>query len=234
MLATVFFAGSSKISAGFFVLAVIILSVLITLIISKLLSMTLLKGMPSSFTLELPPYRRPKIGQVIVRSILDRTIFVLGRAVSVAAPAGAIIWLMQNIMVGDSTLIGILANFLDPLGQLMGMSGLILAAFLLGIPANEIVIPILLMCYMQGGSLIEMSGATQMAQLLQQNGWTALTALCTVLFSLNHFPCTTTLLTIHKETGSWKWTVAAFLIPTAVGIAICCAVNGIYHLFTLV
>ena len=195
--------------------------------------MTLLKGMPSSFTLELPPYRRPKIGQVIIRSLLDRTIFVLGRAICVAAPAGALIWVMQNVTLGDSTLIGLLAGFLDPLGQMMGMSGLILAAFLLGIPANEIVIPILLMCYMQGGALMDMSGTAQMAQILQQNGWTALTALCTVLFSINHFPCTTTLLTIQKETGSWKWTAAAFFIPTAVGIIICCTVNALYQLAAL-
>lgn len=214
--------------AGFFVLAVIISAVFITLMMSRLLSMTILKGMPSSFTLELPPYRRPQIGRILIRSFIDRTAFVLGRAVCVAIPAGAIIWLLQNITIGgDVTLIGAFANAIDPLGRVMGLSGMILAAFVLGIPANEIVIPIILMCYCQSGALMEASGLTEMGNILMANGWTWATALCAVVFSLNHFPCATTLLTIKKETGSFKWTALAFLLPTVVGIVLCCAIHGI-------
>ncbi len=233
MLAGIFFAGGSNLGAGFFVLLAIAFSVVITLVISKLLSMTCLKGIPSSFTLELPPYRKPQIGRVIVRSMIDRTAFVLGRAVSVAIPAGAVIWALQNITVGDLTLIGTMASAIDPLGKLMGMSGMILMAFILGLPANEIVIPILLMCYCQSGALLDATSTAELGKILAANDWTWVTALCAVLFSLNHFPCATTLLTIRKETGSIKWTGAAFLIPTITGIVLCCSVNGIIRLLQM-
>ena len=177
--------------------------------------------MPSSFALELPPYRRPQIGKVIVRSIFDRTLFVLGRAVSVAAPAGLLIWLMANITINGTTVLAYCTNFLDPLGRLLGMDGVILTAFILGFPANEIVIPLILMAYAAGGSMVEATSLWQLKDLLVANGWTALTALCTMLFSLLHFPCATTCLTIHKETGSWKWTALAFFLPTLIGMAIC-------------
>jgi len=226
MLAGIFFAGGSKLGAGIFVLLAIAFSVVITLIMSKILSVTCLKGIPSSFTLELPPYRKPQIGRVIVRSMIDRTAFVLGRAVSVAIPAGAVIWVLQNITVGDMTLIGTMASAIDPLGKLMGMSGMILMAFILGMPANEIVIPIMLMCYCQSGALLDATSTAELGKILVANGWTWVTALCTVLFTLNHFPCGTTLLTIKKETGSWKWTFVSFLIPTITGIVLCCGVNG--------
>lgn len=208
-----------------FVFLLILFAVAITLLVSFFLSRTILKGMPSAFVLELPPYRRPKIGEVIVRSILDRTAFVLGRAITVAIPAGAVIWLCQNVEVGGHTLLYGLTVLLEPLGSLMGLSGVILAAFLLGIPANEIVIPILLMVYSQSGMLVEAEGMAQAGAILQANGWTWLTAVCTILFSLNHFPCATTLLTIRKETGSWLWTGVSFLLPTAVGVLLCIAVN---------
>lgn len=225
LLASFFFAQGNPVAAGGFVFLLIALAVAVTLGVSFLLSKTILKGVPSAFVLELPPYRRPKVGDVIVRSVLDRTIFVLGRAVTVAIPAGAVIWLCQNVEVGGHTLLYGLTTLLDPLGALMGLSGVILAAFLLGIPANEIVIPILLMVYSQSGMLVEAEGISQAGAILSANGWTWVTAVCVILFSLNHFPCATTLLTIRKETGSWLWTGVSFLLPTMVGTFLCMIVN---------
>lgn len=227
MLASIFFAGGNPFLAGAFVILVLLISVTITLFISSILGTTILKGVDSSFTLELPPYRKPQFGKVIVRSIMDRTIFVLGRAISVSVPAGALIWILQNIVVGDMTLLSLFSNLLEPLGSIMGLSGAILAAFLLGIPANEIVIPILLMYYSQSGMLVESSGITELGEILRNNGWTTITALCAILFSLNHFPCATTLWTIAKETKSIKWTTISFLLPTVVGVIICVMINTV-------
>lgn len=212
---------SGSILATLSILAVIILGVFITLFISKLLSKTILKGLPSSFTLELPPYRKPQIGKIIVRSIFDRTLFVLGRAVMVAAPAGIVIWVMANLKIGDASLLTHCALFLDPFANLLGMDGYILMAFILGLPANEIVLPILIMSYMSKGYMLELDSLTEMKQLFIDNGWTWLTAVCMMLFSLNHWPCATTLLTIRKETQSWKWTGISFLVPTVTGIVVC-------------
>ncbi|MGN0136136.1 ferrous iron transport protein B [Anaerotignum sp.] len=230
LLAGFFFAAGNPLAAGGFVFLLIALAVAVTLGASFLLSRTVLKGVPSAFVLELPPYRRPKIGDVILRSMLDRTIFVLGRAVTVAMPAGAVIWFCQNVEVGGFTLLYGLTTLLEPLGSLMGLSGVILAAFLLGIPANEIVLPILLMVYSQSGMLVEAEGISQAGAILQNNGWTWVTAVCAILFSLNHFPCATTLLTIRKETGSWLWTGASFLLPTMVGVSLCILVNLLTHI----
>jgi len=229
LLAGFFFAKGNPWAAGIFVFLLIILAVAITLLVSFVLSRTLLKGMPSAFVLELPPYRRPQIGQVILRSVLDRTAFVLGRAITVAIPAGTVIWVCQNVTFGGYTLLHRLTLLLEPLGALMGLSGVILAAFLLGIPANEIVIPILLMVYSQSGRLVEAEGMAQAGAILMANGWTWVTAVCTILFSLNHFPCATTLLTIKKETGSWFWTGISFLLPTVVGILLCILMNFLAH-----
>ena len=234
LLAGFFFAKGDPLAAGVFVFLFILLSVTMMLLLSFFLSRTILKGMPSAFVLELPPYRRPQVGQVLVRSVLDRTIFVLGRAVTVAIPAGAVIWFCQNVTIGGHSLLYGLTLLLEPLGSLMGLSGVILAAFLLGIPANEIVIPILLMVYSQSGMLVEAEGMAQAGEILRANGWTALTAVCTILFSLNHFPCATTLLTIKKETGSWFWTGVSFLLPTATGVLLCMGVNLLVHLAILI
>ncbi len=224
-LLTIFFVGaaggSSSLLAAALLTAVILLGVLITFAVTWLLSKTLLRGKASSFTLELPPYRRPQIGQVIIRSMLDRTLFVLGRAAAVAAPAGLILWCMANITVGDTTLLMTCAQFLDPFARLMGLDGVILIAFILGFPANEIVIPIILMAYLTTGSLTDIADPTQLREIFIANGWTPLTAACTVLFSLFHWPCSTTLLTIHKETGSVKWTALAAALPTAIGMLLC-------------
>ncbi|MEA5084416.1 MAG: ferrous iron transporter B [Lachnospiraceae bacterium] len=232
LLVSIFIAGgtSNSFVAGAIVLLLIITSVGITLLCSKLLSKTILKGEPSAFVLELPPYRRPQILQILVRSMLDRTLFVLGRAVTVAVPAGAIIWLMQNVTVGDSSLLLCLSNFLNPLGLIMGMNGIILAAFILGIPANEIVLPILLMYYSNGTALMDVSSHAEMFTIFSQNGWTIATAICVTMFSLNHFPCATTLITIKKETGSAKWTAIAFVLPTIVGMVICTIINAISYI----
>ncbi len=232
---TVFFVGSmagvtQSLLATLLLTGVILLGIGMTFLASRLLSETVLKGVPSSFTLELPPYRRPQIGKVIVRSVLDRTLFVLGRAVSVAAPAGVIIWLAANIPVGGISLLAHFAAFLDPLGRLLGMDGVILIAFILGFPANEIVMPIMIMTYMSAGVMPEVENLLYFKELLIANGWTWLTAVCTVLFSLMHWPCSTTCLTIYKETKSIRWTVLAVLLPTFMGLLICFLVATVCRL----
>ena len=206
----------------------ILAAILATIGASFLLSRTLLKGVPSSFTLELPPYRRPQPGKVIVRSIFDRTLFVLGRAVAVAAPAGLVIWLLANLTVGGESLLMHIAGFLDPLGALMGLDGIILMAFILGFPANEIVLPIILMAYLQSGVLAPMDDKTAILSLLSANGWTVKTAVCMAVFSLFHWPCSTTCLTIKKETGSLKWTAVSILLPTGIGVLLCILVNLVF------
>lgn len=210
---------------------VILLGVFMTFVVSKLLSKTLLKGQPSSFTLELPPYRKPRIGQIVLHSIFDRTLFVLGRAVSVAAPAGLVIWLFANIQVGGSTLLIHCSTFLDPFAKMLGMDGTILFAFILGFPANEIVVPIIIMAYMSTDKILEMYNLISLKQLLVDNGWTWVTAISTMLFSLMHWPCSTTMLTIKRETGSLKWTALSFIIPTVIGIAICFCFASVARLF---
>lgn len=217
----------SLVSAGL-LLTVIVFGVVVTLLVSKLLSATLLKGLPSSFTLELPPYRRPQICKTIVRSLLDRTIFVLLRAMCVATPAGIVIWLMSNIMINGESLCVIISNFLQPLGSLMGLDGVILLAFILGFPANEIVIPIIIMIYTASGTLVEYDSLSSLYNLFVENGWTWVTALCTMIFSLMHFPCSTTCLTIYKETKSLKWTLLSFILPTILGILLCMSINAIF------
>lgn len=213
---------------------IIVLGVVMTLLISKILSKTILKGIPSTFTLELPPYRKPQIGKVIVRSIFDRTLFVLGRAVCVAIPAGFVIWMMANIKVGDLSILTHCATFLDPFAKLLGLDGYILMGFILGFPANEIVIPIIIMSYMSTGNLLELDNIDQLRALLVSNGWTWLTAVCVMLFSLMHWPCSTTCWTIKKETQSFKWTLISFLVPTITGTIICFIVASTARLFNLV
>lgn len=241
---TVFHSGSARpflqnLIAALALTGFILLGVLATLAVSRLLSRTLLKGVSSSFTLELPPYRRPQVKKVLVRSIFDRTLFVLGRAVLVAAPAGLLIWVMANLTITNSglhfghpvgasdakTLLTWCAGFLEPLGNLMGLDGIILMAFILGFPANEIVLPIILMAYLQTGHLTDMEDTGVLFGLLHAHGWTMKTYLCMAVFSLFHWPCSTTCLTIKKETASLKWTAVAFLIPTSIGIVGCMIIN---------
>lgn len=241
-IATIFIAGAYSAGNGFLssilstlaVIIVIIFGIFLTLIISKILSNTILKGMPSSIVLELPPYRKPQFGKILVRSIFDRTLFILGRAISVAAPAGLVIWLLANIGINGESLLTIIANFLNPFAKLMGLDGYILTAFILGIPANEIVLPIILMCYLKGGALVKIEDAIQIGQILIKNGWNMLTAMNVMLFTILHFPCATTLLTIKKETNSWKWTGIAFLLPTLCGIILCMCTTLIYNLMLFI
>ncbi|MBQ5590324.1 MAG: ferrous iron transport protein B [Clostridia bacterium] len=213
--------------------ALILLGVLATFITTKLLSMTALKGEPSSYVLELPSFRKPQFTKVIIRSILDKTLFVLGRAAAVAAPAGLIIWLMANITVDGASLLNICSSFLDPFARIFGLDGVILMAFILGFPANEIVIPIIIMAYLSQGTLAQFDSLSALKELLVSNGWTTTTAICTVLFSLFHWPCSTTLITIKRETNSTKWTLLSALLPTAIGLAFCFLVATISKFFII-
>lgn len=199
----------------------IVVCVAVTLGCSRLLSATVLRGLPSSFALELPPFRRPKMGQVAVRSLLDRTLFVLGRAVSVAAPAGLCVWVLAHVPGEGPSLLLRLAALLEPLGRLMGLDGAILLAFVLGFPANEIVLPILLMIYLNQNTLVEAESIAALRQLLEINGWSLWTAASMTLFSLFHWPCSTTVLTVKKETGRWRWALLSVLLPTLVGFGLC-------------
>ncbi|MFH5904362.1 ferrous iron transport protein B [Clostridium perfringens] len=213
------------------VTVVIILGVLMTLLVSKILSKTILKGMPSNFILELPPYRKPQVGKVIVRSIFDRTLYVLGRAIAIAAPAGAVIWIFSNIMIGDASILTICANYLSPLANAIGVDGYILMAFILGLPANEIVMPIIIMSYLRATTMLELDNLYELKELLVANGWTILTAINVMILCLMHYPCGTTLWTIKKETKSFKWTALSFLIPTVAGIVICFITTQLWRLF---
>lgn len=234
-ISTIFFGGlgiigerSSSILATLSVVFMILIGIIVTLIVSRLLSSTILKGVPSSFTLELPPYRKPQIGKILVRSLLDRTLFVLGRAIIVAAPAGAITWLFANIMIGDTSLLNLSAGFLQPFGKLLGLDGFILMAFILGLPANEIVLPILIMSYMSQGAMLEFDNLHTLKNLLIDNGWTWVTGLNFMLFSLLHFPCATTLLTMRKESNGIKWPLFTLVLTTGVAIAVTLAIRILF------
>ena len=233
---TMFFLGSAagltqSLQSALLLTLTILLGLGMTFLVSRLLSATVLKGVPSSFTLELPPYRRPQLGKVLVRSVFDRTLFVLGRAITVAAPAGILLWVMANVGIQGQSLLAWASGFLDPLGRFMGLDGVILIAFILGFPANEIVIPIIIMAYMANGSLIEMSSLSAMKDLFLTQGWTLTTAVCTLIFVLFHWPCSTTCLTIYKETKSVQWTAAAILIPTVCGIVCCSLAAFVLRMF---
>ena len=198
-----------------------------TLLVSKLLSVTVLRGEPSAFLLELPPFRMPQIGKTLVRTFLDRTVFVLGRAAAVAAPAGVVLWLMGHIHAGGTDLLTFCASLLDPVAAPFGMDGMILLAFLLAFPANEIVLPVILMGYLAQGSLTEITDLSTLRDILTAHGWTNVTALCVMAFSLMHFPCSTTFLTIRRETGSWKKAFCSLLLPTVCGLTVCFVIHTV-------
>ena len=202
----------------------VLLGVVLTLALTRLLTLTILRGEPSFFTMEMPPYRRPDFARVLTRSLLDRTLSVLKRAVAVAAPAGLVIWLLANVSVGGGTVLSYITSTLDPVGRFLGMDGTILAAFILGLPANEIVIPIALMSYAAEGGLVEASTGA-MAEMLNANGWSAATAVCVIVFSLCHFPCSTTLVTIKRETGKLRYAILAAILPTLMGAILCALIN---------
>jgi len=236
VMISMFFVGASSSKAAtitevFILTLIIILGIGMTFLVSYILSKTLLKGVPSSFTLELPPYRKPQIIKVIVRSIFDKTLHVLSRAIIVTIPAGTLIWLLANTNINNISILTHINNILDPLGNLIGLDGVILTAFILGFPANEIVIPIMIMSYLSLGTITDYASISELKNLLIDNGWTTLTALNMIIFTLMHFPCSTTCLTIKKETNSWKWTIYSILIPTVCGIIICLLTTLIFRLF---
>ena len=229
-LITLFFVGGKEglwasLQGAALLLGALLLTVAVTLLCSRLLSETMLNGTPSSFVLELPPYRKPWVGRVLVRSFLDRTLLVLGRAAAVAAPAGVVIWLLANVTVGGDTILTHFIAFFDPFARCLGMDGVIFCAFLLGWPANEIVLPAMLMGYLASGTLVEVGDLSRVEALLAGEGWTMTTAVCTLLFALFHWPCSTTCLTVYRETKSLKWTALAVVLPTAVGMLLCFGVN---------
>lgn len=228
MLISLFFAGNSGILSAVYLTAVLLLGIAMTFAATKLLSRTLLRGMPSSFAMELPSYRMPRVGRVIVQSVKDRTLFVLGRATIAAAPAGLIVYLLGNFPSRECSYLLTISRFLNPLGKLLGMDGVILLSFVLGLPANEIVLPMILMAYTQAGSPVRAENAAAVLTVLQSNGWTVETALCTMVFFLMHWPCATTLLTVKKETGSLGWTALSALLPTAFGCLFCLGIHTLF------
>ena len=228
---TMFFASESREKGALILTGVIMLGIAATFAATRLLSATVLRGTAASFTMELPEYRKPQFGKVIVRSVFDRTLFVLGRAAAVAAPAGMIIWIMANSFSGDISIIQRMAELLDPVGRFMGMDGVILTAFILGIPANEIVLPIAMMIYMSMGTLGETGDLNYFADILCSNGWTEITAINVMIFSLMHWPCATTLLSVKKEAGGWRWAAAAFAVPLIMGVTVCSVTAAFYRIF---
>lgn len=237
LLISMFLAGGVSGLAGSFLSALLLAAVILlgtgmTLLASRILSGTVLQGLPSAFTLELPPYRRPQFGKVIVRSVFDRTLFVLRRAVVIAAPSGLVIWLAANVRIGDTPVFRYCTDFLDPFAGLLGMDGVILTAFILGMTANEIVLPVMLMMYLAQGNLQQISDVSVIFCLLTDHGWTWVTAVSTILFSLMHWPCGTACATIYRETRSLRWTVLAILLPTGLGAAACFLFTSLAGLLT--
>ena len=229
---TVFFVGLNK-TYGTLLCALILtgfiaLGITITFLVSYILSKTILKGEPSSFTLELPPYRMPKLWDTIKYSVRERAIFVLGRAVSVAIPAGVLIWIVANIEIQGIPILTYLVNFLDPVGLLLGLDGVILLALILGFPANEIVVPIMLMCYLNTSTLIDMDNLNVLKDILVSNGWTIKTALSFIILFMYRFPCSTTLLTICRETNSKFYTFLSVVVPMSIGVVLCLIINYIF------
>lgn len=233
---TMFFIGFNyspynSILSSLILTLVILMGIFMTFIVSKFLSKTFLKGAPSSFTLELPPYRKPQVLKVIIRSIFDKTLKILGRALVVAFPAGIIIWIFSNININGISILNHCTNFLDPFGHMIGLDGTILMGFILGFPANEIVMPIIIMGYLSSSNITEFNNLVEIKQILTNNGWTLSTAICMIIFTLMHFPCSTTCLTIKKETNSYKWTFISFILPTIIGIILCFIVSHVLSLF---
>ena len=226
-LCSVFFAGSAA-GGALLLTGVIAASVGLTLLVSRILSATVLRGEAVSFALELPPYRLPQIGRVIVRSVRDRTLFVLARAAAVAAPAGVLIWILANVQIGNTAILSHITAFLDPAARVFGIDGVILLAFILGFPANELVMPLIVMGYLSSGTIASGVDFASFRALLLANGWTVQTALCTLVLTVAHAPCSTTCLTILRETRSAKWTLAAVLIPAGIGLALCILIHCMF------
>lgn len=219
-MATGFTGGMKSMVTTSVIVGIVLFGIIITFLVSWVLSKTALKGVPTHYTLELPPYRKPKFFDTVIRTSLTKSLSVLNRAIKVAAPAGILTWILANIQLGDNSILMHIVSFLDPLGYVLGLDGYILMAFLIGLPANEIVLPILLMGYLSSGALIDVDGIEDLKQIFLNNGWTWLTALNMMLFSLLHYPCGTTLVNIYKETKSIKWTFWSFMIPTVIAFLV--------------
>ena len=232
---SMFFSAHSKktsVVSGVLILLLMILAcVLMTMLCSWVLSHTVLKGLPSAFVMEIPPFRRPQAVSIIVRSFLDRTLFVLGRAVWIAAPAGALIWSLANIVFNNQTLLQHLTSICDPIGRFFGMDGVILLAFVLGFPANEIILPLMVMIYMGQGSMTEITNLEMACEMLIQNGWTLTTVLSVLTFALFHWPCSTAIFTVYKETKSIRWTLFAFILPAVTGLSLCLLIRVTGQMF---
>lgn len=210
---------------------IIVFAILITLLISYILSKTILKGEKSAFTIELPPYRSPNLKNILTHSFRDRIYKILKRAISCSIPAGIIIWLLLNISLDNIPVINYLVNLLNPLGNLIGLDGAIILAFILGLPANEIIMPIILMIYLASSNLIEVNELSALKDILINNGWTILTCINFIILSLFHYPCATTILTIKKETNSTKWTLISIIIPLIIGISLCLLIKLLFNIF---
>ena len=233
---TMFFIGFkytpyNSILSALILTLIILLGIIMTFVSSKILSKTLLKGIPSSFTLELPSYRKPQFIKVILKTIYEKIIKILLRAIAVAAPAGLIIWILSNIQINDISLLKHIIIFLDPIGKIIGLDGTILVAFILGFPANEIVIPIMLMGYLCTTTMTDFNDLVYMKEILITNGWTIKTAICTIIFSLFHFPCSTTCITIKKETNSLKWMFVSIILPLIIGVITCFIISTLFNIF---
>lgn len=233
LIISIFMVGSNQTSFSqvFYLTMIIMLGIAVTFIVSFILSKTILKGYASSFTLELPPYRRPQVLKVIVRSVFDKTLHILGRSVIVTIPVGILIWLLTNISINNTCILTYINNFFDPFGKIIGLDGIIITAFLLGFPANEIVIPIMLMSYLKLNTLIEYDSLIELKKVLLNNNWTILTAINMLIMILFHFPCATTCLTIRKETSSNRWMFIAMIIPMFIGIMLCLITKFLFYLF---
>ena len=222
-LSAIFFGGTAC-SAALVLTGCVLLGAAMTMAASFVLGKTILRGAPSHFTLELPPFRMPNVGRVLVRSVMDRSLFVLGRAAAIAAPAGLLLWLLGNVQIGGETILTFVARALEPVGAWLGMDGAILLAFALSFPANELLLPVWVMIVSSGATLAQAQTA-DVGGLLLSSGWTMKTALCVMVFTLFHFPCSTTVLTIRKETGSTRWALLGMLLPAAIGVLFCRLLN---------
>ncbi|ULO06590.1 ferrous iron transporter B [Paenibacillus sp. 19GGS1-52] len=237
LLASLFMSGAAATGAmrtlttASVLMGMVLIGIIVTLSVSWVMSKTALRGVPTHYTLELPPYRRPQIWKTILISSKEKSLNVLTRAIVVAAPAGIITWILGNIFVGGESVLNHMAAFFDPFAHLLGMDGFIIMAFILGLPANEIVLPILLMGYMSSGSLVDVDSLGSIKDIFLEHGWTWLTALNMMLFSLLHYPCGTTLVNIYKETKSMKWAVLSAVIPLGIALVVTFAVAQLARIF---
>lgn len=228
------FLATNSILSSFYLTLFITLSIFMTFLVSKILSKTLLKGYSSTNILELPSYRRPKIIKLIIKTIVEKVLTILKRTIIISIPTSLFLYLITNLNINNNSILSLISHIFNSFGNLIGLDGMIILAFILGFPANEIVLPILLMGYLRTNSLVEYENLEVLKNILINNGWTILTSINFIILSLFHFPCSTTILTIKKETNSLKWTIISFLLPTFIGIILCILIKNIYLFLKLV